>query len=172
MNRSKLADLSEIFSSIAIVITLIYLVIEITQNTDALRGQTRQAVLESAQAELTILFDNPEIARSLSGDSPLSEADNIRIDNFLTIALRAREFSWLQYQDETIDEKQWATEYAVLISLLDSDVTRLWWDRLGRHVFGEDFVGFVDQTIADVPATNTIWKLSTSWSSQILDGTQ
>ena len=98
MNRSKLADLSEIFSSVAIVITLIYLAIEITQNTDAIEGQTRQAVLDSAQAELTLLLDNPDLVRSLAGLEQLSETDSIRLDSYLALALRSREFSWLQYQ--------------------------------------------------------------------------
>jgi len=37
MDRSKLADLSEIVSSVAIVVTLIYLTVEVRQNTDAVR---------------------------------------------------------------------------------------------------------------------------------------
>jgi len=51
MDRSKLADLSEIVSSIAIVITLIFLTVEVRQNTNALHAQSRQSVLEAAQVE-------------------------------------------------------------------------------------------------------------------------
>ena len=169
MNRSKLADLSEIFSSIAIVITLIYLAIEITQNTDAIEGQTRQAVLTSAQAEITLLLDNPDLVRSLAGLEQLSETDSIRLDNFLALALRSREFSWLQYQSGSIDEAQWATEEVVLISIFDSEIARLWWQRMGREVFGEEFVDFVDELISGIPATNSIWRTSATWASTALN---
>ena len=42
MNTSKLADISEIVSSIAIVATLIYLTIQVQQNTEALHASQRQ----------------------------------------------------------------------------------------------------------------------------------
>ena len=163
LNRSKVADFSEIFSSIAIVVTLIYLAIEITQNTEAIEGQTRQAVLNSAQEELAILLENPELIQALAGTKPLNALDSIRLDNLLAMALRSREFSWLQYQSGSIDGNQWATEEAVLIGILDSDVARLWWNQLGRNVFGAAFVDFVDAMIEEQPATNTIWQLSESW---------
>jgi|GEM_PF-1818233 len=166
LNRSKLADLSEILSSIAIVITLVYLSIEITQNTEAIEGQTRQSVLNAAQEELAILLDNPDLTQGLAGTKSLDEVQSTRLDSFLTMALRSREFSWLQYQNGTIDRNQWATEEAVLISILDSDVARLWWNRLGRHAFGAEFVGYVDNLVRDVPATNKLWQLSLSWSTE------
>ena len=71
----------------------------------------------------------------------------------------------MQFQDGTIDENQWSTEEAVLMGLLDSDMTRLWWQQMGQYVFGEAFVGFVDQLIAETPATNTIWRIAATWSS-------
>ena len=165
MNRPKLVDLSEILSSVAIVITLIYLAIEITQNTDAIEGQTRQAVLDSAQAELTLLLDNPDLVRSLASLERLSETDSIRLDSYLSLSLRSREFSWLQYKSGSIDEAQWATEEVVLIGILDSETARLWWQRIGRDVFGEEFVDFVDELISGNPATNSIWRASATWAS-------
>ena len=125
MDRSKLADLSEIVSSIAILITLIYLTVEIRQNTSALNAQSRQAVLEAAQTELFMLMENPDVTLSMTKDGPLSEREQIRLDNFYTAAIRGREFSWLQYRDGSIDEDQWATELAVLISILDSQRSRI-----------------------------------------------
>ena len=60
MNRSKISDYSEIVSSIAIVATLIYLTVEIGQNTTAMRTQTAQSILDAGQAELMAFIDHPD----------------------------------------------------------------------------------------------------------------
>jgi hypothetical protein len=50
MNTSKLADFSEIISSIAIVITLIFLTIQMKQNTQAIHAVGVQGALEADSA--------------------------------------------------------------------------------------------------------------------------
>ena len=69
MNRSRLADLSEILSSIAIVVTLIYLTVEIRQNTEAVRTQTAQTVLQAGQSELMAIVEYPDVALSIPKSS-------------------------------------------------------------------------------------------------------
>lgn len=165
IDRSKLADFSEIISSVAILITLIYLTIEINQNTNALNAQSRETVLVAAQEELRIFMENPQLGQNLSSTSPLTTEEQIELDAILTIVLRTREFSWLQYQDGTIDKLQWETEYAVLLAILDAQRTRQWWGVMGRHVFGQNFVSFIDQTIQDNPETNRLFGGAGSWAN-------
>ena len=165
MNRSKLADLSEIVSSIAIVATLIYLTIEIRQNTNALQSQTHEAVLSSAQAELNTLIANPSIAASLASAGPLAtESEHVQLDAWLASALRSREFAWLQFRDGAIDEAQWETEVAVLLGIFDSSMSLLWWGRLGRDAVGPDFAAFIDQILELNPPTDELWPTALSWS--------
>jgi hypothetical protein len=166
MNRSKLADLSEIVSSVAIVVTLVYLTIEIRQNTNALEAQTRQSVLASAHGELNNLVDNPDFGMALASAEPLvSPEDHIRMNAWFAIVFRSREFAWLQYEDGSIDEAQWSTELAVIRSVFDSSLARLWWANAGRGAFGEDFVAFVDDLIAESPATDSSWLSIATWSA-------
>lgn len=165
MERSKLADLSEILSSIAIVITLVYLTIEIRQNTNALAGQTRQAVLASAQAELTQLLENPDLVVTMASTGPLeSPQQHVRMDAWLSQTMRGREFAWLQYQAGTIDQAQWDTETAVLLSIFDSPLNRVWWERMGRHAVGPDFGAFVDNAFEQNPATGEMLSAVLTWS--------
>ena len=127
MERSKLADLSEIVSSIAIVVTLVYLTVEIRQNTNALYAESRQSVLTAAQTELFVLVENPNLIVSVAKDDPLTEEEQVALGAWLAAAMRAREFSWLQYRDGVIDEAQWETEVIIIRWLLDSERTRDWW---------------------------------------------
>ncbi len=79
MDRSKLADLSEIVSSIAIVVTLVYLTVEIRQNTNALYAESRQSVLTAAQTELFALVENPNLIVSVAKDDPLTEEEQVAL---------------------------------------------------------------------------------------------
>ncbi len=61
MNWTKASAVAEILSSVAILITLVYLVVEIQQNAEATQADTRQAVLASDQQFLELLIDSPEL---------------------------------------------------------------------------------------------------------------
>ena len=54
MNTSKLADISEILSSLAILATLVYLTIQVQQNTEALQANQRQSHLAD-RGQATVL---------------------------------------------------------------------------------------------------------------------
>lgn len=47
-----------------------------------------------------------------SGEMTLT--DKIKFDALLSVALRAREFTWLQYRSGIIDNEQWSTEVSVI----------------------------------------------------------
>ena len=165
MDRSKLADFSEIVSSLAIVVTLIYLTVEIGQNTDAVRTQTAQSILEAGQSELMAFIEHPDLALSIANAGPLTPEQNVMVDAFLANAMRSRQFAWLQYKNKTIDEENWNGEVAVLRIYLDSSRIRDWWDKLGRHYMDSEFVGFVDVMIEEEPATDELWSTAINWTS-------
>ncbi len=163
---SRLADITEILTSIAVLVTLVYLAVEINQNTEALHGQTRQSVLEASQAELFKLADRPELAINFVKDGPLSEAESVELHMFLLATMRLREFSWLQYMNGTIDQSQWDTELGVLKILLVTPRTRHWWNTLGRPAFSHEFSTFVDDSIKNEPVTDEVWKQMQTWTVQ------
>ena len=165
MERSKLADLSEIVSSIAIVITLIYLIIEINQNTDAIRTQTAQSILQAGQTELALMVENPEIPLSIPGSEALTAEQNVVLDAYFASHMRNREFAWLRLRDGTIEEGNWESELAVMHVWFDSYRFRTWWKKLGRYYMTEDFAIFVDQLIEVAPpATDELWSSALEWT--------
>ena len=117
MKIETLTVFTEIVGSIAIVVSLIVLTVEVRQNTEALNAQSRQSVLAAAQNELFVSVDHPNFAAALVKPGPLTEEENIQLDAYFTATLRAREYSWLQYRSGTIDQDQWDTELAVIKSI-------------------------------------------------------
>ena len=165
MTMLDLATLGQILSSLAVLITLVYLAIEVKQNTAALHAQTRQALMTGSQSELFQVIEHPDIhINFIKKSNEISPEEYIRLHGFLTALMRAREFAWLQYQNDIIDEDQWHTEKGVIDVLLTIKRNRTWWEKLGRGFFSPDFVAFVDTLIEGKP-DNDIGKLFLNWES-------
>ena len=166
MNREKRRDIFEAIGIIAIVASLIFLAIEVNQNTNALYGQTRQSVLEAAQSELFLLVEHPDVSLSVIKEGPLTAEENVKLDAYLAATLRAREYAWLQFQDGAIDEEQWKAEVSVARSILNAERVRRWWDKAGRNNSSPEFAAFVDRQIIVEPLTEGGWRDFAEWANR------
>jgi hypothetical protein len=166
MNLEQLANIAEVVGVLLVIASLIYVARQLRQTTEALHAQSRQSVLTSSQAELFALMNDPALAQSFSDGRELSPEENVRLHLYLSALVRAREFSWLQFMNGQIDETQWATELVVMQNILGTALTRRWWETMGRHTFGAEFVNFVDASIWDQPTTDEYWKTMQKWSAQ------
>lgn len=155
-----------VLANIGVLAGIVFLAIEIRQNTRAQYAESRQAVLSASREEILLTMEDPSLVLALTNSDPLTPEENVQVDGFLSVVLRAREFAWLQYRDGAIDDAQWNTEFNVLVAFLDSGRARLWWDIIGRNFFSKEFVRFVDAEILVNPATDQVLPLVVDWSNQ------
>jgi hypothetical protein len=160
-----LGNLGEFIGAIVIVATLIYLTMQVRQNTNALHAQSRQTVLSSAQDGLFAMMENPDVLLSIVKTNSLTPEEHVKLHFWLAAFMRLREFSWLQYRDGITNESQWSTELVVIHSVLSSHRARLWWDSVGRKIYGAGFVEFVDDALQDQPITNEVFERMTNWTN-------
>jgi hypothetical protein len=160
-----LANMGDFVGAVVIVITLLYLARQVSQNTKALHAQSRQAALSAGHAELLAIVEHPEIHLAQISAEPLTAEEHIKLSHWLLVVMRSREFAWLQYRNGAIDELQWALEVLVIQNVLSNYCNRAWWDSLGRLVFPGEFVAFVDNIIGQQAATNDVSLLMTTWSN-------
>lgn len=152
MNWTKASALAEIVSSIAIVITLVYLGIQTQQvarqteqNTAAVISNVRQ---QSLDTEVSMLFKMIDYADEVPGDRPVAE---VRADLIIGIAIRIRETQWLQFQDGLLDERTWNTYMRVmLIQLSVNEAMKTYWVRNSNEgIFTQGFVDEVNRALAN-----------------------
>jgi len=161
-----LGGLGDFVAAIVIVITLIYLALQVRQNTNALHAQSRQTVLSSAQTGLFAMMDNPDIHLSIVKTESLTPHEHVKLHFWLAAFMRLREFSWLQYRNGIIDDDQWSTELVIIQSVLSSKRARVWWKSVGRQIYGARFAEFVDDALKDQPISNEIFETMTNWTNQ------
>jgi len=114
------AYVAEILGVIVIVVTLVYLAIQTKQNTAAVRTQSAESIMQAVQTELRELSANPNIGLSITMSGPLTPEQNLTLDAWLASCMRTREFAWLQYKKNTINDINWESELAILRVYFDS----------------------------------------------------
>ena len=151
MNWTKVSAAAEILSSVAILVTLVYLVIEIQQNAEATQANTRQAMLASDQQFLELQVENPEL-HLLWYKSELSDEERIRLSYYLISHFRMRENNWFQHKNGMLDDATWRSYRGSIPAVLSTPRTRDWWHDFGvERLFDAEFIAAVDDLIADAP---------------------
>ena len=165
MNFEKLSTSLTLFGNIGVIAGIVFLGVEIHQNTNAMLAASRQSIMETAQNELFKVVDNPDLWLMATQAEPLTPAQQVRLSAMLASQLRAREFSWLQHRDGTVDDTQWATEYEVTRWVLGTKRAREWWEKSGRVAVSAEFAAFVDGEIVAKPLDRDWWLIESTWST-------
>ena len=166
MELTTLALWTQVLSSIAVLGTVIYLAIEIKQNTVSLNSQTHAALFAGAQTELLKLYDHPDIVRSITTRDRLSEDSYIKLSVYLTAFLRAREFTWLQFQQGVVGRHMLDTEKMIIKNTFNVVRNRSWWMQIGKGAFSPGFVSFVDDVLKDGDTPGDWYFQSLGWDEK------
>jgi hypothetical protein len=110
-----LGSLGELIAAIATVATLIYLAVQIRQNTSTVRSSSAAADTQNQNALLLLLSQDAELNRifwsGLDSRSQLDLADQRRFDPLMSALLNNYEQSWRFYRERAIGEETWSSQF-------------------------------------------------------------
>lgn len=150
MTLEQMTQIAEIVGVTLVVITLIYLAIQIRQGKEILQSEARQAQVDNDLIGVVQFIDNPQLGRILSQkESPSLEAKTQMIF-WIIASMRAREHEWLQYTNGSLDEQDWISYRSVIYFVLGTSRARALW-QLCRDYFNPDFAEMVDEMMKDAP---------------------
>ena len=165
MTLEQGANLAEIFGVIIVVITLIYLSVQVRQGTELLRSESRQALVTNDLASLAANFNNADVfAKYVSGEE-LSAEDQLRLSFMFTLDLRNREFEYFQYANGLLDEQAWLAYRHVVLVNHSTGLGREWWDQIGRGLVDPKFADLVDEMLVDAEPNETYKQMAT-WANK------
>ena len=161
MKLEKISAWSEIISSIAILITLIYLAIQTSQNAEqmrqnaeAIKASTRQQMLGTDMAFLRDIINNPHIT-TLQYKANLNDTEKTILASQYTMFLRQRENNWIQFQNGALDEVSWLSMKTTINVLAHQPNFQLYWRNLMATNNAMGFAPELIQLIADVVKNTT-----------------
>lgn len=153
LNLQNLSAIAEILSSVAVLATLVFLVYELRQNTDAIRANTYQEMNAVISESNGIFLANPEVSefilRTASNADNLTPSDSIRLRAFVSSMYRHADNIHFQYQIGTIDRRQMESLLIpMILNMRRRGTLRTQWeegeDKLLLH---PDLVAYIDAEI-------------------------
>ncbi len=121
MNWTAISAIGDLVGVLAIIASLVYVALQVRQNTRAILGNSRQCLLD---ADLVLISGYIEYAIDphLIGDEvDLTPADHRRFVWTVIKAIRIREFAWHQYQSGSLDEETWQSYMAPVAGIFSSN---------------------------------------------------
>ena len=157
MNWDMVSAIGEILGSVAVLVTLIYLAIQMRQNASAIQASTRQAILQEDQNMLLYVMNDPDLPM-LRFKTELTDKEKIRLGCYMIMFLRMRENNWRQHKNGVLDNATWAS-YRSSIRTFASPRVISWINhpRIGES-FDPEFIELVREILSSAPPlSRPIW---------------
>ena len=169
MTLSDLAAIGGFVSGLAVVVTLVFLLLQMRQQTQSLRAsmqQGRAARIGQYSLQRTEPFLSEAIVRAVSSDLTLNSA---MVQAFLAHAVSVffnLEDVLLQHRSGNIDQANLESELTILRGYLAVPAYRTAW-RINRDFTAPDYRDFVDKLMRETkvvpfPDFSEVWKKTLS----------
>jgi hypothetical protein len=149
-----LANLSEVIGSVVVVLSLIYVAVQVRQNTQAQRMENYSRGLDRLAAMQSMLSQGTEISlllsRGAADSSKLTPQERVRFTWALYEAFGAFEFMFQASKGNAIPEEVWTRWSAGVAYWLSFPGVQNWWHARPLP-FTASFTVFVDSLLKDNP---------------------
>jgi hypothetical protein len=151
----KLLNLNELLTltaNIAVVAGIIFLGIELQQNTAMTRAQTRDAMTQKQMDFYSRVIDDSDVAKIWTfsrADSFPYESDSVEYARYaflILTQLRMWENEFYQYQEGLFDSVEFESRLALWERTLEFPVNFDFWEGQ-KYSFASEFVDFMDSEV-------------------------
>jgi hypothetical protein len=152
MTLQNLYFITEIVGGIAIIGSLIFVALQVRQNTEAMRVEALERHADHFRILNLPISENADMAdifrRGLEDLDRLDPTERVRFMALLTMAVRGWEKMFLVRKRRALDEGLWSGSHESFKSALTNPGLRAYW-HIRRSTFCQDFRDYVDATIAE-----------------------
>ena len=143
-----LGNLGDFIGGIAVIATLLYLSVQIRQNTKLLHANSLAAASSEMVAFNHLLGGDPATARvfqmGLEDFAGLTEDERRQFLNLLRAAFSAYQHVFLQHEQGLVDEAVWSQQRRMALGNLALPHISAWWGHR-KSVFIPSFVAALDE---------------------------
>lgn len=147
MTLEQLGSIGELVGGIAVVASLLYVAVQLRQNTNIHKSYARQSIAARASEFQLAAAQNDEIlavVTKLFRQEELSPQEEVRLHFFLGCLLRATEEAFLQHRDGFLEDEYWDKRANLMLNYLRyPGIFEGWRNRL-RSTYHSAFVEWVE----------------------------
>ena len=157
MNWEAIATIAEMVGAIGVIASLVYLAVQIRDNTRSSRIQQQQESTRQFVDFMDILLLNPELAalHDKGRDNP-RELDPVELVRFRRLLLRGFWYFSAQYHQYTLGalgEDEWSESAKIIRNYLAHVGVQEWWlNADGRDYVSPSFADYVDREMESIQA--------------------
>jgi hypothetical protein len=149
---SDWANVAEIGAATGVIISLIFVGLQLQNNTEATEAATREAINQKDMDYLSLRLDSSVLARAnakLDNGGALSPLEESQLVHQEYVNFVSFEHSYYQYEKGVLEPDEWLRhENIVRIQIADSEHALIMWTRK-RHTFTPRFRELVDSFVSD-----------------------
>ena len=149
MNWEAIGAVAELLGALGVIATLVYLSIQIRQNTRMMKSTALQSIADTAVGISTTLATDPMLATSLIravNDEELEEDEKLRLWSWYGLNFRNFENYFVQHAAGVVTTDVFESRMESFKILLKSNQNLVYWER-ARHVHDTSFAEYVDKLI-------------------------
>ena len=143
MNWEAIGAISEMIGAAAVVVTLLYLVKQIRQNTESNEAVGLQTWQSDSTAHWLAMAQNPELSRNVAAcvyDSrDLSDDNWVQVGCWFLNNFRQYQTTFIMHERGVVDDELFDVEMRMAARNLQIPGIRQWWDAGGRNQMSPRF---------------------------------
>ena len=147
--------IAEIIASIAVIASLLYVGLQIKQNTAATQATAAQSFAEVDTEFVGLINTSNNLAdilhRGAKGLSAIKGGELIQFMAFHDAVVMAIQSAYVQWDNGALDDRLWGSFKQALMDLLVQPGQREWWQHR-RHWYSQDCQEYVDSAAEAEPA--------------------
>lgn len=148
MTIQEIGSIGELLGAIGVLVTLIFLTLQLNQSTKATKAGTIAGISESISHYLLVSAQSPELSIiwekvEANGYEALSIAEEFQIRGFNAALINSFQNAYDQMKLGTLTFEQWLPYRGLLIGLLNQRPNRDFWENY-KGFYKDDFVQDVE----------------------------
>lgn len=159
----NIATIANIFASAAVVLTLVFIGMQLKQNAELTRMAAAQTSAMMMSTNLGRIIEHADLAELFTKDGIpdcWTQTERLRATNFLSASFRHYEVLHTHKRFGVFEEELWGGTEARLRDSLDSAAVREWWAG-SKTFYARSFVAYVDEIVAEWEAIEAIAGMGT-----------
>jgi hypothetical protein len=153
MDTDKLNRWLALGANLAVLASIVFLAVEIRQNTEMTRAQITQSRAETAIVMAEMLFNSeyiPAILEKVNSNESLTYQESVRYSGWLRATLRNIDNNYQQSRRGLLGEHIPRASASVIRGfILSNQTARDYWSR-NKTTFSDEFIVFVDDVLSDM----------------------
>ncbi len=150
MPLDQLANIAEISAAALLIVSLMYVGLQVRQNTTATQAATGQSFLTTMNGYVGLINSSPTLAdilhRGANGLSNLKNGEMIQFGAFVDQSFANFETFYFQWKAGVLDARLWSIQRHAIGALMMQPGQRQWWETR-RDWYDEEFQEYVNQII-------------------------